>query len=105
MEKYLFIPAFGKSDFIEVDPDDLLGEFRRILDCDEIETVQISRQYGLIIDAEGKIKNPPKRFNAKATNLFGEFWPDHIAGDAILFEYGIRNGEPDITPPEGLFIL
>ena len=104
-EKYLLIPAFGKSDWIEVDPDNLLEDFKRILDCVHIEVVRISSKYGLIVDEEGKIKFPPKRFNAKATNLFGEFWNDHIAGDAILFEYGMRNGEPDITPPAGLILI
>ena len=46
---------------------------------------------------------PPKPYNARATSLLGDWSPDWIAGDAILFAYGMRNGEPDIVPAEGLF--
>lgn len=104
-EKYLLIPAFGKPFFIRVDAHHLLEEFKTLLDCEHLKTVRISSKYGLIVDEEGKVKDPPKRYNAFATDLFGEFWNDHIVGDAILFEYGMRNGEPDITPPESLILL
>lgn len=102
MEKYLLIPVTGKSVWVEVDEDELLEEFRKILNCDFIETVPISSRLGLIVDEEGKITTPRKPYNAEATLLLGDLSPDYIAGDAILFAYGIRNGEPDITSPEGL---
>ena len=88
---------------IEVDEKHLLEEFRRHLDCENIETVAITSRFGLIVDDEGKIKDPPKPFNAKATSLLGDFSSDWIAGDAIFFAYGYRNGEPDIVPADGVF--
>ena len=103
MERYLKIPVEGKPVMIEVDEKRLLDEFRRHLDCESIETVRITSRFGLIVDEMGKIKDPPKEYNARATSLLGDFSPDWIAGDAILIAYGTRNGEPDIVPAEGLF--
>lgn len=103
MEKYLKIPVEGKPVMIDVDENHLLDEFRRHLDCESIETVQITPRFGLVVDGDGKVKSPPKRYNPKATSLFGDWSSDWIAGDAILVAYGYRNGERDIVPAEGLF--
>ena len=103
MEQYLKIPVEGKPVMIEVDENRLLEEFRRHLNCESIETVSITSRFGLIVDEMGKITEPPKPYNARATSLLGDWSPDWIAGDAILFAYGMRNGEPDIVPAEGLF--
>lgn len=103
MERYLKIPVEGKPVMIEVDEQHLLEGFRRHLDCESIKTVSITSRFGLIVDEMGKIKDPPKPYNARATSLLGDWSPDWIAGDAILFAYGMRNGEPDIVPAEGLF--
>ena len=106
MEKYLLIPVSGKPVWIEVDPDHLLDDFRRFLDCDCIEKVKLSRQYGLIVDGKGKAQDSPKPYNKFASKILGGYWCESIAGDAILFAYGDRNGEPDnITSPEGLILL
>lgn len=102
MEKYLLIPVTGKKVWVDLDEDKLLEGFRQILDCDLIETVAVSSRFGLIVDEEGKLKSPPKAYNAEASLLLGDFSADFIAGDAILFAYGTRDGEPDITSPEGL---
>lgn len=103
MEQYLKIPAEGKPSIIEVDENHLRDDFCRHLDCEGIETVRISFHFGLIVDEKGKIKTPPKPYNARATSFLGDFSPEWIAGDAILFAYGKRNGVPDIVPAEGLF--
>ena len=101
MEKYLLIPVFGKPALVEVDEKHLLEEFRRLLRCEHIETVKIGSHFGFIVDEEGKITSKP--YNAKATSLLGAFSPDWIAGDAIFCGFGMRNGEPDITPVDGVF--
>ena len=104
MEKYLKIPAEGKPIMIEVDENHLLDEFRRHLDCESIETVQITSRFGLVVDGDGKVKSPPKRYNARASSLLGDMSDDWISGDAIFFAYGMRNGEPDIVPAERIFL-
>lgn len=71
------------------------------LDCDCVEHVRtMIPGIALLVDESGKMKDPQKPLNSKASRLYpGTFYGDPIVGHAIICSIGYRNGEPDIVPP------
>ena len=98
--KYLFVPVVGPVREVEL-PDDtngFLNEAEKQLDCSCVEFVYIpGGHYVMIIDESGKICNPPKRINIRASPLSGGWPSDCIAGDVIIGKRGFVNGSPDIV--------
>lgn len=80
---------------------DRLRAWYDALDCTCVEHVQtIFPDLHLLVDESGKMKDPQKPLNTKASRLYpGTFYGDPIVGHAILCSLGYRNGEPDILPP------
>jgi len=98
--KYLFIPVVGPVREAEL-PDDtngFLDEAEKQLSCNCVEFVYLpGGYYVMMVDESGKICNPPKRMNIRASPLYGGFPKEYIAGDVLIGKRGFRNGEPDIV--------
>lgn len=94
-EQYLYLPQNGDPKIIEIDPDHLLKELHKYLNCDMIEIVHVKHGI-LIIDETAKLKG--KHCNVMASIMYRGLPYDYIAGDAILGKEILRNGEPDIGP-------
>lgn len=71
------------------------------LECDCVEHVRtIFPDIFLLVDESGKVTEPPKAINSKASRLYpGTFYGDPIVGHAILCSVGLRDGDSDIVPP------
>lgn len=80
---------------------DRLHSWYDSLECDCLQHVQtIIPGLYLLIDDNGKIIDPHKPMNTKASLLYSGYpFGDCIVGHAILAGVGMRDGEPDIVPP------
>lgn len=80
---------------------DLLQVWYDSLECTCIEHVRtMIPGIHLIVDESGKMSDPPKPLNTRASRLYaGSWYGDPIVGHAIICAIGMRNGEPDIVPP------
>ena len=98
--KYLFIPVIGPIREVEL-PDEchaFLDRLYELLNCSSIENVVIlGGHYYMIVDECGKVSEPPKLTNIRASPLYGGFPSEYIAGDVIIGKRGLRDGEPDIV--------
>lgn len=100
-EKYIRLRADAAPDIVEIDPENLLQEIYKVIDCDCIETCRGYRDIlgiRLIVDESGKLKDRP--LNRMASFVFngGDLNADYIAGTALLARVGERNGETDLVP-------
>lgn len=100
-EKYIRLRANTAPDIVEIDAENLLQEFYKVIDCDCIETCRGYRDIlgiRLIVDESGKLKDRP--LNRMASFVFngGDQHADYIAGTALLACVGERNGEADLVP-------
>lgn len=98
-EKYIKITTTNKVDVLEIDSDELLKGFYSAIDCSSVALISVrifphKPPYLLVVDEEGKVKDPPKQPNEVATMLFKGAV---IVGDVIIGKSGLRNGEPDIV--------
>lgn len=101
MEKYMVIEPSGDIRWIEIQRENMLQEFRKVIGCDCLEQVRtIVRGVCLIVDESGKIKDPPQQHNEIASLLYLGYilGNDDIAGPAVLVSIGLVDGEPDWVP-------
>ena len=100
MEKFLFIPVDGPMQVVEADASNRVSFFCQVeemLECDWLEFVHCG-EYFLIVDEVGKICEPPKVVNKRASCLYpGSDFGDMIHGVAIIGKQGFYAGEPDIV--------
>ena len=96
-EKYIRIRVDGTIDWVEIDTKypQRCRDIDKHLNCDCFENVHIGGNKVMLVDDCGKLNG--KKANWKASRLYNA--PDYIAGDAIICEIGIVNGEHDIIPP------
>ena len=99
--KYLFIPCYGELKVINV-TDDKVPEFdffRKIISANSLEVVHCSMNYRhlMLVDEWGKIIDPPKLVNFRASALYGGAPFDLICGDVILGKEGYTPDGVDIV--------
>ena len=105
-ELYILCPADMRKPprWIELDPDDFSTGIHHWIDCSFFEHVYIGNDMLLIVDDNGKMVDPPKPINLRASQFYpGTKFGDPIVGDVIFAMQGIRNGEHDIVPVPELF--
>lgn len=105
-ELYLLIPADinEKPYLIECDADHLLASMKKYMKCDMVECAyrQVSylpvgvRTLVFIVDECGKICEPSKPLNIRATLLYANPL-DFLVGDVVIGSIGFRDGETDIV--------
>ena len=106
-ERYIFCPANMKEHcrFIYLDPDNFSDGIYAAIDCYIFEHVYVGSDLVLIVDECGKIKDPPKPINLRASMFYsGTRFGDPIVGDVIFAFMGIRDGEPDIVPIPDVYV-
>ena len=99
--KYIFIPVVGPILFYSL-PDNKVPSFEKfkdIISAQSLEVVHCHTNYRhlMLIDECGKICDPPKEVNFRASALYGGFPNDLIVGDVILGKEGYT--------PEGVDIV
>lgn len=93
--KFLFIPVTGEVKILNLTGTSLLDDFYQLIGCDSIEIVQVvGGKYLMVIDDEGKVCNPPKDMNIRASCGYPGFPIDHIVGDVLIGKF---NGVDDIV--------
>lgn len=102
-QKYLFIPADAEAPcrWVEIESDSCSGfndDVHRLIDCDCYEQVYIKNDdIVFLVDESGKIKNPPKPINVRASEFYpGTMYGDPIVGDVIVCSLGFRT---DVDEP------
>ena len=101
LEKYILIPADEsvKPYYVEIDSERFNDTVHELLDCDYFEPVYCHIGYVLLVDEVGKLKDPPKPVNFRASGFYpGSMYGDPIVGDVIVCTEGMRDGEPDFVP-------
>lgn len=101
---FLKIQVNGCMECLNIDRDKFSDSIHRLIDCDIWEGVPVHvpgiGSFYMMLDENGKIKNPPKKVNALATLLYNNSL-DYIVGDVIIGELKyVPSDEPDI--PEEL---
>lgn len=106
-EVYLLIPAdiHQKPYFIECDVDHLLSSMRKHMNCECVECAYRRVSYlpvgvhtlVFVVDECGKISDPSKPINVRATLLYANPL-DYLVGDVVIGSIGTRYGETDIVP-------
>ncbi len=106
MAKYLFIPVFGEIKVLELDEPVNFNEVYELIGCDCIETVRIiCSDIIMMVDESGKIKNPSKSFNPRASIFYdGYRYGDYIAGDVLIGKEIFTVNGPDIGGIPPMFI-
>lgn len=72
-------PADGKSF--------TLAELHALIGCDVVEAVPLENGWTMWLDEQGKLADPPKPENVRATTLLrqaGGFHWDYVAGTALV---------------------
>lgn len=93
--KFLFIPVQGEIKILDLPGTNNLDNFYSLIGCDSIEIVNVvGGRYLMVIDEEGKVHNPPKSNNFRASCGYGGFPFDFIAGDVLIGKF---NGVDDIV--------
>ena len=93
--KFLFIPVTGEVKILNLTGTSLLDNFYQLIGCDSIEIVQVvGGEYLMVIDEEGKVCNPPKDVNIRASCGYSDFPIDHIVCDVLIGKF---NGADDIV--------
>ena len=100
-EKFLFVPVDGPMEIHEIPSDDFDARFldaaRELVDCKWLEFVYCG-EYVLLVDELGKVMDPVKPENPRASLLYpGTDFGDPIAGNCLIGTRGFRDGEPDIV--------
>lgn len=101
LEKYILIPADEsvKPYYVEIDRSGLMILFMSFLTAIIFESVYCHIGYVLLVDEVGKLKDPPKPVNFRASGFYpGSMYGDPIVGDVIVCTEGMRDGEPDFVP-------
>lgn len=105
-EKYLIIPADPKRSVyfvsFERSSDHVFNDtVHREIDCDCYERVQIHANIScsFLVDECGKIKDPPKPFNYRASIFYpGTAFGDPLVGDVFVCDVDYVDGELDFVP-------
>lgn len=96
-ETYIRLRTNAPPDTVEIDPEHLLEDIYRSLNCESIEIVHVTSNYRVIADEYGKFNQ--KRFNQFASALFSNSTRYyHIFGDVLIANLGSHNGELKIIP-------
>lgn len=67
-----------------------------LINCKYYEVVNIKPDYYFIVDELGKVTDPPKAINKKASLFYpGSNFGDPIVGDVIIAKEGYVCGDPD----------
>lgn len=101
MEKFLYIPVEGPMEIHEIPIDEVPQVFfdrvRELVGCKWLEFVHCG-EYILLVDELGKIIDPPKPVNPRASLLYpGTDFGDPIVGNCLIGAHGFRDGESDIV--------
>ncbi len=99
--KYILIKIDGTVQLVDVPKvreasyGEINSRFKALIDCEWLEFVYLNNRLVLIVDELGKLYNPPKEINIKASALYnGTMFGDPIVGDALLAAF---DGIEDIT--------
>ena len=96
--RLLYIPVVGPIKEVDVPDNALLNKAYELLDCSCIECVYIlQHKYVMIIDESGKIKDPPKAVNHRASPFYCGFPYDLICGDVLIGKFGFTDQGADIV--------
>ncbi len=98
MAKYLFIPVIGEIKVLELAEPININEIYGLIGCDFFETVRIIfTDIIMMLDESGKIKDPPKPVNPRASMLYsGLQYGDYIVGDVLIGKEIWTSEGPDI---------
>ena len=100
--KYLFIPVRGPIKILNSPVQDEVPNYRFFLEAiqaDHLEVVHCTTNYRhlMLLDECGKIIDPPKEVNFRASALYGGAPYDLIVGDVLLGKEGYT--------PEGVDVI
>lgn len=82
--KFVLIKTTGEIGIVDIDYDNFLDECYKLLDCTCIEIARCEDNYRFIIDESGKIKDPPKELNVKASMIYPAVPFDCLVGDVLV---------------------
>ena len=71
---------------------------KELIGCEYYEVVSIKDGFYFLVDELGKVVDPPKPTNPKASFFYpGSLHGDLIVGDVIIGKHGYVDGEPDVV--------
>lgn len=69
---------------------------KELIGCEYYELVSIKGGFYFLVDELGKVVDPPKPINPKASLFYpGSLHGDPIVGDVLIGKHGYVDGEPD----------
>ena len=96
---FLLLKANGELSRVNIpvgDAEAFNDNVHKHLGCQYYELVSIKNDFYFIVDELGKITNPPKPINKKASLFYpGTNYGDPIVGTVLIGKHGYVNGEPD----------
>lgn len=71
---------------------------KKLIGCEYYEVVSIKDGFYFLVDELGKVVDPPKPINPKASLFYpGSLHGDPIVGDVLIGKHGYVDGEPDVV--------